>query len=100
MNVANEQMAYEINCDQTEPIQENQYTSSSATDFSFYNSQLFNPVTAPSERSLQMQSLNTFPDTMVTEKLLTLLFLPLHLNSQLLKLYIIPLCHSIRYSSA
>ncbi|EFH39661.1 hypothetical protein ARALYDRAFT_494335, partial [Arabidopsis lyrata subsp. lyrata] len=64
MNVANEQMAYEINCDQTEPIQENQYTSSSATDFSFYNSQLFNPVTAPSERSLQMQSLNTFPDTM------------------------------------
>ncbi|CAE6215973.1 unnamed protein product [Arabidopsis arenosa] len=64
MNVANEQMAYEINCDQTEPIQENQYTSSSATGFSFYNSQLFNPVMASSERSLQMQNLNTFPDTM------------------------------------
>ncbi|KAG7536191.1 UBA-like superfamily [Arabidopsis suecica] len=64
MNVANEQMTYEVNCDQTKPIQENQYRSSSATDFSFYNSQLFNPVMAPSERSLQMQSLNTFPDTM------------------------------------
>jgi len=88
MNVANEKMAYEVNsnaarnynsspnCDHTEPTQENQYTSSSATDFTFYNSQLFNPVMAPAERSLQMPNLNTFPDSMVTEKLLTLLLLP------------------------
>ncbi|CAA0407973.1 putative GBF-interacting protein [Arabidopsis thaliana] len=76
MNVANEKMAYEVNsnaarnynsspnCDHTEPTQENQYTSSSATDFTFYNSQLFNPVMAPAERSLQMPNLNTFPDSM------------------------------------
>lgn len=61
------------NCDHTEPSQEKQYTSSSATDFTFDNNQLFNPVVAPSEQSLQMQNLNTFPDAMVTEKLVTLL---------------------------
>ncbi|XP_019095555.1 PREDICTED: uncharacterized protein LOC104763060 [Camelina sativa] len=52
------------NCDPTEPTQENQYTSSSVTDFTFDNSQLFTPVMAPSERSLQMQNANTFPNAM------------------------------------
>ncbi|XP_019087762.1 PREDICTED: uncharacterized protein LOC104724742 [Camelina sativa] len=33
-------------------------------DFTFDNSQLFTPVMAPSERSLQMQNANTFPNAM------------------------------------
>ncbi|XP_023633567.1 uncharacterized protein LOC17876047 isoform X2 [Capsella rubella] len=69
-NVANEQMAHQVNsdaprsyhsspyCDHTEPTQENQYMSSSATDFTFDISQVFNPVIAPSE------SVNTFPNAM------------------------------------
>lgn len=83
------------NYDQTEPTQDNQYKSSAATEFTFDNSQLFNTVMAPSERSLQMQNFNTFPHAMVNRKTTNFILF----NTDLFK-PIIPLCHSMRYCSA
>ncbi|KFK31470.1 hypothetical protein AALP_AA6G116400 [Arabis alpina] len=60
-NVANELLREQAQYETHETAQKHQ---SSATDLTFDNSQRLNPASAPSERSLQMENFNTFPDVM------------------------------------